>query len=88
LVAGLIVLEDELITFANVLREASPKDIAGELAKSGPYPLVIERDLLRRAVEDQVKRLLDIGVVTGPAFLTGSVRENDDILRHALFPPY
>ncbi len=67
------VLEDELVALEDVLGKAATGDVAGRLSPSGAKPLVVEGYLSRRAVEDEVKQSVDVGVMIGSAFLSWAV---------------
>ena len=87
LVAGLVVLEDELVALQDVFREAPAPDVPCRLAPSRAQAPVVERHLTRRSVRDHVEEFVDVRVVVCSALLPRAVGEDHDVLGHACLPP-
>ena len=82
LIAGIVIVENELVALQNVSAKTGPKGIAGKFAPIGSQSLIIENDLALGSVFEHPEELIDIGIMTFAAFLACSVREYDDILSH------
>ena len=82
LVAGIVIVEDELVTMQHVSAKTRPESVSGKFTPVGPQALIVKNDLFFGSVFEQTEQFINIGIMTLAAFLTRSVGEYDNILSH------
>jgi hypothetical protein len=81
-IAGIVIVEDELVTLQHVSAKTRPESVASKFAPVGPQALIVKNDLVLGPIFEQAEQFINIGIMTLAAFLTRSIRKDDDILSH------
>ena len=83
LVTGFEMIKDEPVALTNVARHACAYGIPRNLSPASAKTGIVESDLVLSAVLNHVENLVNVGVIALAAFLSGAIRENNNVLWHS-----